>query len=74
MEGHPQRAPLRYSLSVAADRERELLEQKAQALDRILNRYLELQHSAFYSRNWVELAELMEEEIARFAQAEAGED
>ncbi len=59
---------------MAADRERELLEQKAKALDRILNLYLELQHSAFYSRNWVELAELMEEEAARLAQAEAGEE
>lgn len=59
---------------MAADGERELLEQKAQALDRILNLYLELQHSAFYSRNWVELAELMEEEAARLAQAEAGEE
>ena len=59
---------------MAADRERELLKQKAKALDRILNLYLELQHSAFYSRNWVELAELMEEEAARLAQAEAGEE
>ncbi len=59
---------------MAADGERELLEQKAKALDRILNLYLELQHSAFYSRNWVELAELMEEEAARLAQAEAGEE
>ena len=59
---------------MAADRERELLEKKAQALDRILNLYLELQHSAFYSRNWVELAELMEEEAARLAQAEAGDE
>ena len=57
-----------------ADYERELLEQKARALDRILNLYLELQHSAFYSRNWVELAELMEEEAARLAQVEAGEE
>lgn len=57
---------------MACDRERELLEQKARALDRILNLYLELQHSAFYSRNWVELAELMEEEAARLAQTEAG--
>ena len=57
---------------MATDRERELLEQKARALDRILNLYLELQHSAFYSRNWVELAELMEEEAARLAQTEAG--
>ena len=60
--------------AMASDRERELLEQKAQALDRILNLYLELQHSAFYSRNWVELAELMEEEAARLAQTEAGEE
>ncbi|MDE2925633.1 MAG: hypothetical protein OXT71_04460 [Acidobacteriota bacterium] len=59
---------------MAADRERELLEKKAQALDRILNLYLELQHSAFYSRNWVELAELMEEEADRLAQAEAGDE
>ena len=59
---------------MAADRERELLEQKAQALDRILDLYLELQHSAFYSRNWVELAELMEEEAARLARVEAGEE
>ncbi len=59
---------------MAADRERELLEKKAEALDRILNLYLELQHSAFYSRNWVELAELMEEEAARLAQAEAGDE
>lgn len=59
---------------MAADRERELLEKKAQALDRILDLYLELQHSAFYSRNWVELAELMEEEAARLAQAEAGDE
>ncbi len=59
---------------MAADHERELLEQKAQALDRILDLYLELQHSAFYSRNWVELAELMEEEAARLAQAESGEE
>ena len=59
---------------MAADRERELLEKKAQALDRILNLYLELQHSAFYSRNWVELAELMDEEAARLAQAEAGDE
>lgn len=59
---------------MAADRERELLEKKAQALDRIMNLYLELQHSAFYSRNWVELAELMEEEAARLAQAEAGDE
>ena len=57
-----------------ADRERELLEQKARALDRILSLYLELQHSAFYSRNWVELAEVMEEEAARLAEAEAGEE
>ena len=57
-----------------ADHERELLEQKARALDRILNLYLELQHSAFYSRNWVELAELMEEEAARLAQVEAAEE
>lgn len=56
---------------MATDRERELLEKKAQALDRILNLYLELQHSAFYSRNWVELAELMEEEAARLARTEA---
>ena len=60
--------------AMAADRERDLLEQKAQALDRILNLYLELQHSGFYSRNWVELAELMEEEAARFAPAEADEE
>lgn len=74
MRERPEGAPLRYSFTVAADRERELLEQKAQALDRILNLYLELQHSAFYSRNWVELAELMEEEAARLAQAESGEE
>ena len=59
---------------MAADRERELLERKAQALDRILTLYLELQHSAFYSRNWVDLAELMEEEVARLAEAEADEE
>ena len=59
---------------MAADHERKLLEQKARALDRILNLYLELRHSAFYSRNWVELAELLEEEAARFAEAEAGEE
>ena len=74
METVPTRGALRYSLFVAADRERELLEQKAQALDRILNLYLELQHSAFYSRNWVDLAELLEEEVARLAQAEADEE
>ena len=59
---------------MATDRDRELLEKKAQALDRILNLYLELQHSAFYSRNWVELAELMEEEAARLARAEGGDE
>ena len=59
---------------MSADHEREILERKARALDRILNLYLELQHSAFYSRNWVELAELMEEEVARIAQAEADEE
>lgn len=59
---------------MAADRERELLEQKARALDRILSLYLELQHSAFYSRNWVELAELLEEEAARLAHADDREE
>ena len=59
---------------MAADRERELLEQKAEALDRILKLYLELQHSGFYSRNWVELAELLEEEAARLEQAETGRE
>ena len=59
---------------MTADRERELLELKAQALDRILNLFLELQQSAFYSRNWVELAELMEEEAARIARAAGDED
>ena len=59
---------------MAADRERDLLEQKARALDRILKLYEELQHSGFYSRNWVELAELLEEEAARLAQVEADEE
>ena len=59
---------------MAADHEREILELKAQALDRVMNLYLKLQYSGFYSHNWVELAELMEEEIARLAQAEKGKE
>lgn len=74
MEGHPRGVPLRYSLYVTAESEREILEQKAQALDRVMDLYLKLQYSAFYSHNWVELAELMEEEIARLAQADDREE
>ena len=66
--------PLRYSLSVTAESERDILEQKAQALDRVMDLYLKLQHSAFYSRNWVELAELLEEEAARLAPADDREE
>ncbi len=59
---------------MTGDDEKEVLERKAQALDRILKLYLELQHSAFYSRNWVELAELLEEEVARLPQSVEDED
>ena len=43
---------------------------KAQVLDRILKRYFELQYSAFYSRNWVELAEVIEREAKLVVQTE----
>lgn len=45
--------------------EREQLAQrlKAEAFDRILQKYSSLEHDAgFYSKNWVELSELIEAE------------
>ena len=40
-----------------------LLALKAEAFGRIVGTYQELQHSGFYSRNWVELAEVIEDEL-----------
>ena len=40
-----------------------LLALKAEAFERIVGTYQELQHSGFYSRNWVELAEVIENEL-----------
>ena len=47
-----------------------LLALKAEAFDRIAGKYRELQHSGFYSRNWVELAEVIENELKEFSGTE----
>ena len=36
---------------------------KAEAFDRIVDKYQELQQSGFYTRNWVELAEVIDIEL-----------
>ena len=49
-------------------REQEQLEArlKAEAFDRILERYQNLENDdGFYSKNWVELSELIEAELKR---------
>lgn len=48
------------------EQEQKLLKLKAQAFDRILACYRNLQNEAgFYSKNWVELSEVIEEERRR---------
>lgn len=49
-----------------------VLKMKAEGFDRILEKYQELQNSNFYSRNWVELSEVIE--VARKWIAEAEKD
>ncbi len=51
---------------MSQEQERLELELKAAAYDRILEKYLELQENAdFYSKNWVELSQRIEQEKAR---------
>ncbi|MBI4444460.1 MAG: hypothetical protein HY645_01020 [Acidobacteria bacterium] len=46
------------------------LKKKAEAFDRIVNLYRSLQDDAgFYSRNWVEMTELIEEELKKVRSA-----
>ena len=40
-----------------------LMTLKAEAFDRIVDKYQELQQSGFYTRNWVELAEVIDIEL-----------
>ncbi len=40
-----------------------LMTVKAEAFDRIVDKYQELQQSGFYTRNWVELAEVIDIEL-----------
>ena len=47
-----------------------LLALKAEAFERIVGKYQELQHSGFYSRNWVELAEVIENELKEISGTE----
>jgi len=47
-----------------------LLALKAEAFERIVGTYQELQHSGFYSRNWVELAEVIENELKEISGTE----
>ena len=46
---------------------------KAEAFDRIVDKYRELQDSGFYSKNWVELAEVIENELKEFSGSEDDE-
>ncbi len=47
---------------------------KAESFDRVVERYRSLQNDAgFYSKNWVELAELLEAEIKRIHWISGGE-
>lgn len=47
-----------------------LLALKAEAFECIVGKYQELQHSGFYSRNWVELAEVIENELKEISGTE----
>jgi len=49
------------------DEELKILKLKAECFDRIVEKYSHLQADAgFYSKNWVELAEVIENEIKKF--------
>ncbi len=49
------------------DEELKILKLKAECFDRIVEKYNNLQADAgFYSKNWVELAEVIENEIKNF--------
>ncbi len=48
-----------------------LMTLKAEALDRIVGKYRELQQSGFYSRNWVELAEVIDNEMKELPDSES---
>ncbi len=51
------------------EQEQDLLQLKAEAFDRIVTRYRNLQdEDGFYSRNWIELAEAIEAELSKLGE------
>ncbi len=48
-----------------------LITLKAEAFDRVVGKYRELQQSGFYSRNWVLLAEVIDIELKEIPDTES---
>ncbi len=48
-----------------------LITLKAEAFDRVVGKYRELQQSGFYSRNWVLLAEVIDIELREIPDTES---